>query len=137
MHFSEYIAFIDAAQGNGKAAPPQNPVETDPSAIIGSNVPRIDGPLKTTGTAMYAGDYNFPRMVYAVPVCSTIANGKIRSINTSAAEKLPGVVLILHHGNVSGIYRNGPGSGRASEESPAPLGQHRQLLGAVRRRRGR
>jgi xanthine dehydrogenase YagR molybdenum-binding subunit len=118
MHFSEYIAFIDGAQGNGRAAPPQNPVETDPSAIIGSNVPRIDGPLKTTGTAMYAGDYNFPRMVYAVPVCSTIANGKIRSIDASAAEKLPGVVLILHHGNVSGIYRNGPGSGRASENRP-------------------
>jgi xanthine dehydrogenase YagR molybdenum-binding subunit len=118
MHFSEYIAFIDGAQGNGRAAPPQNPVETDPSAIIGSNVPRIDGPLKTTGTAMYAGDYNFPRMVYAVPVCSTIANGKIRSIDASAAEKLPGVVLILHHGNVSGIYRNGPGSGRVSENRP-------------------
>ena len=118
MHFSEYIAFIDAAQGNGKPAPPQKSVETDPSAIIGSNVPRIDGPLKTTGTAMYAGDYNFPRMVYAVPVCSTIANGKIRSINTTAAEKLPGVVLILHHGNVSGIHRNGPGSGRASENRP-------------------
>ncbi|WP_158787440.1 xanthine dehydrogenase family protein molybdopterin-binding subunit [Granulicella sp. L46] len=118
MHFSEYIAFIDAAQGNGKAAPPQKSVETDPSAIIGSNVPRIDGPLKTTGTAMYAGDYNFPRMVYAVPVCSTIANGKIRSIDASAAEKLPGVVLVLHHGNVSGIYRNGPGSGRASENRP-------------------
>jgi len=118
MHFSEYIAFIDAAQANGNAAPPQKSVETDPSAIIGSSVPRIDGPLKTTGTAMYAGDYNFPRMVYAVPVCSTIANGKIRSINTTAAEKLPGVVLILHHGNVSGIYRNGPGSGRASENRP-------------------
>jgi xanthine dehydrogenase YagR molybdenum-binding subunit len=118
MHFSEYIAFIDAAQANGKSAPPPNPVETDPSAIIGAKVPRIDGPFKTTGTAMYAGDYNFPRMVYAVPVCSTIASGKIRSIDTSAAEKLPGVLLILHHDNISGIYRNGPGSGRASEGRP-------------------
>ena len=117
MHFSEYIAFINASQAATNSAPPSDSI-TDPSAIIGSNVPRIDGPLKTTGTAMYAGDYNFPRMVYAVPVCSTIANGKIRSIDTSAAEKLPGVVLILHHGNISGIYRNGPGSGRASESRP-------------------
>jgi xanthine dehydrogenase YagR molybdenum-binding subunit len=118
MHFSEYIAFIDAAQANGKSAPPPNPVETAPSAIIGAKVPRIDGPLKTTGAAMYAGDYNFPRMVYAVPVCSTIASGKIRSIDSAAAEKLPGVLLILQHNNVSGIYRNGPGSGRASEDRP-------------------
>jgi xanthine dehydrogenase YagR molybdenum-binding subunit len=118
MHFSEYIAFIDAAQSGNKPAP--TPSETDPSSIIGASVPRIDGPLKTTGNAMYAGDYNFPRMVYAVPVCSTIASGKIRSIDTSAADKLPGVVLILHNGNIRGIYRNGPGSGRASEDR-APL----------------
>ena len=118
MHFSEFIAFIDSAQANGKSAPPPNPVETDPSAIIGANVPRIDGPLKTTGTAMYAGDYNFPRMVYAVPVCATIASGKIRSLDASAAEKLPGVLLILYHGNTSGIYRNVPTSGRASENRP-------------------
>ena len=49
-----------------------------PSKIIGASVPRIDGPLKTSGTARYASDYHFPRMVYAVPVCSTIANGRIR-----------------------------------------------------------
>ena len=118
MHFSEFIAFIDSAQAKIQSAPPPNPIETDPSAIIGASVPRIDGPLKTTGTAMYASDYNFPRMVYAVPVCATIANGKIRSLDTSAAEKLPGVLLILHHGNTSGIYRNGPGSGRNSEGRP-------------------
>jgi len=117
MHFSEFIAFIDSAQAGTHAVPPTDSI-TDPSAIIGASVPRVDGPLKTTGTALYAGDYNFPRMVYAVPVCSTIANGKIRSIDTSAAEKLPGVVLILHHGNIRGIYRNAPGSGRASENRP-------------------
>ena len=118
MHFSEFIAFIDSAQANThpSAPPPAEPI-TEPSAIIGSSVPRIDGPLKTTGTAMYAGDYNFPHMAYAYPVCSTIANGKIRSLDTSAAEKLPGVLLILHNGNISGIYRNGPG-GRASEGRP-------------------
>jgi xanthine dehydrogenase YagR molybdenum-binding subunit len=117
MHFSEFIAFIDAAQTNASPAPPPEPI-TDPSAIIGASVPRIDGPLKTTGAAMYAGDYNFPRMAYAVPVCSTIANGKIRSLDTSAAEKLPGVLLILHNGNIGGIFRNVPTSGRASESRP-------------------
>ncbi|MGA7157166.1 MAG: xanthine dehydrogenase family protein molybdopterin-binding subunit [Acidobacteriaceae bacterium] len=114
MHFSELIALIDTPQ----TKPAPNPTVPDPSAIIGSPVPRIDGPLKTTGTALYAGDYNFPRMVYAVPVCSTIASGKIRSLDASAAEKLPGVLLILQHSNTKGIYRNTPGNGPISEDRP-------------------
>jgi len=45
--------------------------------------------LKTTGKALYASDYNPSNMVYAVPVCATIASGKIRRIDSSAAEKMP------------------------------------------------
>jgi xanthine dehydrogenase YagR molybdenum-binding subunit len=40
-------------------------------------------------------------MVYAVPVCSTIANGEILAIDTSAAEKMPGVRAIFHRRNIS------------------------------------
>jgi xanthine dehydrogenase YagR molybdenum-binding subunit len=88
-----------------------------PSAIIGASLPRIDGPRKTTGTASYASDYHFPRLVYAVPVCSTIASGKIRSLDTTAAEKLPGVLLVLHHGNIGPLFRIA-GHGRNSEDRP-------------------
>src|SRR6202789_1123506 len=114
MMFSEFLDFIDSNQTPDSPTPK---TFGPPSAIIGAGVPRVDGPLKTTGTAMYAGDYNLPRMVYAVPVCATIANGKIRSMDTSAAEKLPGVLLVLHNGNAGSIYRNGAG-GRASEGRP-------------------
>ncbi len=115
MMFSEFISFIDSAQD--AAAKPSDATPPPPSSIIGAAVPRVDGPFKTSGTAKYAADYNFPRMVYAVPVCATIANGKIRSMDTSAAETMPGVVLVLRHDNTRGIYRNGPG-GRASENRP-------------------
>ncbi len=117
MIFSELIDFIDPLQSlnNGQNAPATPP--PPPTAIIGTALPRIDGPLKTTGTALYAADYNFPRMVYAVPVCATIASGKIRSIDTSAAEKLPGTLLILHHGNIGPLFRNASG-GRNSESRP-------------------
>src|ERR1700749_2764728 len=73
---------------------------TTGAAIIGAAVPRIDGPLKTTGSAMYAADFHFPRMAHAMAVQSTIASGKIKSLDTSAAEKMPGVVLAWHHGNI-------------------------------------
>ena len=88
-----------------------------PSKIIGASVPRIDGPLKTSGTARYASDYHFPRMVYAVPVCSTIANGRIRSLDATQAQKMPGVLLVLHQGNIGPLYRFF-GQGRNSESRP-------------------
>ena len=115
MMFSEFLEFIQSGQNHQnsettKTFPP-------PSAIIGADIARIDGPLKTTGSANYAADYNFPRMVYAVPVCATIASGKIRSIDTTAAEKMPGVLLILHHDNIAPLFRNGSG-GRNSESRP-------------------
>ena len=47
------------------------------SKVIGVATPRIDGPLKVSGGAMYASDHHFPGIVYAWPVCATIANGNI------------------------------------------------------------
>jgi xanthine dehydrogenase YagR molybdenum-binding subunit len=80
------------------------PVHLSP-ASVGAPSPRIDGPLKTTGVAEYPGDAHFERMAYAVPVTASIASGKIRSLDTSAAERLPGVLLILHHDNIGPLYR--------------------------------
>ena len=98
--------------------PPQpEPAPYTPSAVIGAELARIDGPLKTTGRATYAMDYNFPNMAYAVAVSSTIANGTIRSIDTARAEKMPGVVLVLTHENVNAALRvpDGVRAGRNSE----------------------
>ena len=89
-----------------------------PSAIIGAAVPRIDGPRKTSGKAPYTSDRNFTGLVYAVPVCSTIAHGRIRSMDTSAAEKMPGVLLILHHGNIGPLFRITGAHARISEDRP-------------------
>src|ERR1700692_1712575 len=61
-------------------------------SIIGAAVPRVDGPLKVSGNAMYTADFHFPGMVYAIPVCSTVAKGKITRLDASDAEKIPCVV---------------------------------------------
>ena len=115
MMFNEFVEFIKSNEGAPPSPASMNP--DPPSAIIGAALPRIDGPLKTTGKAMYASDYNFPNMVYAVPVRATIASGKIRRIDSSAAEKMSGVVLVMHHGNIMPLYRNASG-GRNSEQRP-------------------
>ena len=50
--------------------------ETRTTSPIGRKTPRVDGPLKVSGTAQYASDFHFPGMLYAVPVEATIANGQ-------------------------------------------------------------
>ncbi|HEX4412971.1 MAG TPA: xanthine dehydrogenase family protein molybdopterin-binding subunit [Lacipirellulaceae bacterium] len=80
--------------------------ETPTASAIGRKTPRIDGPLKVSGTAMYASDHNFPGMLYAVPVEATIANGKIQKLDTSEAEKMPGMRAILHRENIGRIFRS-------------------------------
>ena len=87
------------------------------AGIIGASVPRIDGPLKTTGAAQYAADFHFERMAHAVPVQSTIASGKIKRLDASSAEKMPGVLLVLHYGNLAPadkLYRTVPGDENAT-----------------------
>src|SRR5919204_5465456 len=85
--------------------------ETAQMAVIGKPQPRVDGPLKVTGRAMYASDFHFPDLLYAVPVEATIANGKIQKLDTAAAEKMPGVRAIFHRANIGQISRSTPGEG--------------------------
>src|SRR5467141_4301373 len=86
------------------------PQETTASPI-GRDTPRIDGPLKVSGTAQYASDFHFPGLLYAVPVEATIAKGKITKLDIAAAEKLPGVRAILHRQNIGKIFRSTLGEG--------------------------
>jgi xanthine dehydrogenase YagR molybdenum-binding subunit len=90
------------------------------AAVIGASVPRIDGPLKTTGSAQYAADFHFEGLAHAVPVQSTIASGSIRRIDVSAAEKMPGVLLVLHHGNIDKLYRVVPNDFSATSSEARP-----------------
>jgi xanthine dehydrogenase YagR molybdenum-binding subunit len=87
---------------------------------IGTKVPRIDGPLKTSGTAKYSSDYNLPNMVYAVPVCATIAKGSIKRMDTAQAETMRGVLKIYHHGNAPRLYRPSPANDNAFVDEKRP-----------------
>src|SRR5258705_3809483 len=85
--------------------------EVPTSSPIGRDTPRIDGPLKVSGTAHYASDFHFPGLLYGVPVEATIAKGKITKLDTATAEKMPGVRAVLHRQNVGKIFRSTPGEG--------------------------
>src|SRR6266487_759672 len=85
--------------------------ETTTTSPIGRNTPRVDGPLKVSGTAQYASDFHFPGLLYAVPVEATIANGRVVKLDTAAAEKMPGVRAVLHRANIGKIFSSALGEG--------------------------
>ncbi len=89
-------------------------MSTTQVSIIGKPTPRIDGPLKTTGSAQYAADFHFERMAHAVPVTASVASARIAKLDTSVAEQMPGVLLVLHHGNIGPLYRTVPNDQNAT-----------------------
>jgi xanthine dehydrogenase YagR molybdenum-binding subunit len=110
------------------------------TANIGEGLDRVDGRAKVTGTARFAAENEAQRMVYAVLVPSTIASGTIQSIDTTAAEKSPGVVAILTHLSVPKMNKAKTFmGGGAAGESRMPLegaeihhaGQHIALVAAT------
>jgi xanthine dehydrogenase YagR molybdenum-binding subunit len=67
--------------------------------LIGAPVSRLDGPLKVRGEARFAAEYVMEGMVYAALRYSTIARGRITTLETGAAEAAAGVVLVMTHRN--------------------------------------
>src|SRR5258708_1306799 len=65
----------------------------------GAPLNRIDGVQKATGAAKYAYEYPVEGVTYVFPVQSTIAKGRVVSIDASAAQALPGVIAVLWHEN--------------------------------------
>jgi xanthine dehydrogenase YagR molybdenum-binding subunit len=69
---------------------------------------RVDGPDKVTGRARYAFEHPVTGAAYAWPVQSTIAKGEIRSVDTSAALALPGVLAVLTPDNAPRLTADDP-----------------------------
>src|SRR3954465_11112200 len=72
-----------------------NPI--DQLKVIGKPTSRIDGPLKTTGTAPYAYERHdvVPNQAYGYIVGSAIAKARLRSMDLRRAKIAPGVVAIV------------------------------------------
>jgi 4-hydroxybenzoyl-CoA reductase subunit alpha len=70
---------------------------------VGKNVPRIDGKGLVTGQTKYVFDLKLPGMLFGKMLRSHHAHAKILSIDTSKAEKLPGVKAIITAKDTLGI----------------------------------
>jgi xanthine dehydrogenase YagR molybdenum-binding subunit len=92
---------------------PVGPNALDAQGVVGKPLDRVDGRLKVTGGARYAYEMQ-QNTLYGFVVEASIAKGKIRSIDTRAAEKAPGVALVLTH-------RNAPAQGSGNHREAHPV----------------
>jgi CO/xanthine dehydrogenase Mo-binding subunit len=89
--------------------------ETSTHAQIGRSQPRRDAREKLRGEAQFVGDLLVPRMLHGKVLRSPIAHGRIVSIDTAAAERVPGVVCVLTGADLQDID---PYYGHAIKDRP-------------------
>ncbi len=105
-----------------------NPI--DQLKVVGKPVDRIDGPMKTTGTARYAYEQHeaAPNAAYGYVVGATIAKGRIVSIDLEAARRSPGVIAIVTAENAGKL---GKGDYNTAKLLAGPEVQHYHQAVAV------
>ncbi|MGA5435690.1 xanthine dehydrogenase family protein molybdopterin-binding subunit [Streptomyces cellulosae] len=69
--------------------------------LVGTAHTRVEGRDKVTGAARYGGDIPFAGLAHGMLVLSTVARGRIRSVDTGPVLAMPGVLTVLHHGNAT------------------------------------
>src|SRR6202051_174006 len=81
--------------------------EVDPriahTDYVGQALHRVDGQAKVVGEARFTAEFKLDNLAYAALVHSTIAKGKIRKIDTEAAEQAPGVLAVITYQNMPRI----------------------------------
>jgi xanthine dehydrogenase YagR molybdenum-binding subunit len=79
----------------------RSPIDENRSGLIGKPIDRVDGRLKVTGKAPYAYEVQEApgKPAYGFIVEATIPKGTVADIDASAAEKAPGVLLVMTHRN--------------------------------------
>ncbi len=94
-------------------------ISSDPAVSpveAGKPLSRVDGRLKVTGGARYSAEFSLPDMAYGVLLTSTAPKGRMTGIDTQAAEKAPGVQLVMTHLNAAQVP--GPGDGGTRPKTP-------------------
>lgn len=88
---------------------------------IGQPLDRTDGVLKVTGGARYAAEFPAAQLAHAVLVTSTIACGRVVSIDTTRADQMPGVLNVM-------TSRNAPRLPNEGQPEVSPPAQRRLSL---------
>lgn len=108
----------------------KKPLERE--CVIGKSVKRVDAFEKVTGRAKYTDDLCGRNAYVAKVMHSTIAHGYVKSIDTSEAEKIPGVVKIVTCFDVPEYYYPTAGHPWSTEEAHQDVADRLLLVKHVR-----
>ncbi|HEV8656692.1 MAG TPA: xanthine dehydrogenase family protein molybdopterin-binding subunit [Candidatus Limnocylindria bacterium] len=108
---AEMVAGVIAQYGNklpggGQSSAPTEIPVFRPFKVIGTDIARIQGYGIVTNQGQYTENLRMPGMLFMRTLRSRYPHAKIKSIDTAAAEKIPGVRKILHRGNLPEEYKD-------------------------------
>src|SRR4029078_310661 len=105
---------VDADSGPGWGA-------NDKHTLLNHPMTRVDGPLKVSGIAQYTYDVRLPGMLFARILRCPHAHARITNVDTSAAEKIPGVAAVIQ-GTLSGLRYSGSPVAAVAAKTPEIAG---------------
>ena len=133
---SNYNAILEAVlaaaggsqSGPAAASPPPTGIDS-PLKTVGHVVPRIDAVERVTGTAKYTADVRLPGVLYGRVLRSPHPHARIRNIDVSKAEALPGVKAVITHESVPMVWGAGSvAGGRQYNDEVKKITKHRRHL---------
>jgi CO/xanthine dehydrogenase Mo-binding subunit len=93
-----YEELEESFRANSESSAPPADERIQPwgeTRLVGKPVPRVDAYERVSGAAQYTADVLLPEMIYAAILRCPHAHAMVKSIDTSTAEKMPGVVAVL------------------------------------------
>jgi CO/xanthine dehydrogenase Mo-binding subunit len=92
-------------------------IKTAPSGAIGQSIPRLEGRAKVTGRAEYVHSLRLPGMLHGKIFRSTIAHGRIKRLDVSAARAMEGVHRVITGADIRKVIPD-PHFGPAFHDQP-------------------
>jgi isoquinoline 1-oxidoreductase len=102
--------------------------------LMGKPTKRLDAPAKVTGKAQYAGDVRLPDMLYARILRPPAHGATLKKVDTSGAERVPGVTVINEGGMIAVLHKDPEtaekalGSIKAEFDVPNPAVDHETIF---------
>jgi CO/xanthine dehydrogenase Mo-binding subunit len=104
----------------------------DNTNYVGQRLPRYDGMPHVTGKTRFVGDLRLPDMLHVKAWRSPVPSAVIKNIDTSKAERLPGVAAVITHTDVPHNRYGGAGDYPVlADEEIRYMGQEVAVVAAV------